>query len=201
MGQLNKTTSKINQDLLEGLNNQPKENSVWDDLVGSLIARNLSSVAGALNYNWDENSITMQPEGSISTQADRLVFNYQKPHAMSNTAPNNTMNLHIHWEQPSADDREFTVQYRIQENGATKETEWTTIVVTASSTNNAFTYTSGTLNQITRLVNIDLSTYALSSTVQFRLARTDSVAGDIEATFIDAHIPYDQLGSRQEYIK
>ena len=38
--------------------------------------------------------------------------------------------------------------------------------------------------------------------VEFRLARTDTAAGDIEATFVDAHYNVDQeRGSRQEYVK
>jgi hypothetical protein len=198
---LEKTGAQVDQDLKEGLDNQPKSNVAWDDLVGSLIARRLESTAGKLQYNYDENAIEMQSGGDISDNTDRLIFNFQKPHAMSNTAPNNTMNLHIHWEQPNATIREFTVQYRVQENGQPKNTTWTTVVVLADNTNNAFIYTTGTANQITRLVDIDLSSYALSSTVQFRLARTDNETGDILATFVDAHIPYDQLGSRQEFVK
>ena len=41
----------------------------------------------------------------------------------------------------------------------------------------------------------------ISATVQFRLARTDAVAGDIEATFVDAHIERDMIGSRTEFTK
>ena len=195
------TQSQVDKSVAEGYENEPKTNKVWDDLTGSLIARRLESTQGTLNYNYNENSITMQNGGDISDPNDRLIFNFQKPHAMSNEAPDNTMNLHIHWEQPNSQDREFTVQYRVQNNGNTKTTAWTTVVVTANAVNNAFPYTSGTLNQITRLVNIDLSSYTLSSTVQFRLTRSDSVDGDIEATFVDVHIPHDQLGSRQEFIK
>ena len=201
MGQLTKLTAEVNRDLDEGLENQPKISKAWDDLTGSLIARRLESTQGSLNYDYEENAIVMQSGGDIADRNDRLIFNFQKPHAMSNDAPDNTMNLHIHWEQPSSAVREFTVQYRVQENGQPKNTTWTTVVVPANNTNNAFIYTTGTANQITRLVNIDMSAYALSSTVQFRLARTDSESGDILATFVDAHIPYDQRGSRQEYIK
>lgn len=193
--------NEVDRTVAEGYENEPKTNVAWDDLVGSLIARRLESIQGSLNYNYEENSITMQSGGDISDRNDRLIFNFQKPHAMSNTAPNNTMDLHIHWEQPDAAIREFTVQYRVQENGQPKTTAWTTVVVLANDTNNAFIYSTGTANQITKLVNIDLSSYALSSTVQFRLTRSDSVGGDIEATFVDAHIPYDQLGSRQKYVK
>ena len=201
MGTVTKSTSEINRDFAEGLDNQPKQSKAWDDLVGSLVARRLESTQGKLQYDYEESAIEMQSGGSISNNTDRLIFNFQKPHAMSNEAPDNTMNLHIHWEQPDDTIREFTVQYRVQENGQPKNTTWTTVVIAANNTNNAFIYTTGTANQITKLVDIDLSGYAISSTVQFRVARTDSETGDILATFIDAHIPYDQIGSRQEYVK
>ena len=199
--QINKSAAEINRDMLEGLDNQPKLNVAWDDLVGSLIARRLESTAGKLQYDYDENAIEMQRGGDISNNTDRLIFNFQKPHAMSDDAPDNTMNLHIHWEQTDSNDKEFTVQYRIQDNGQLKTTTWTEVIVTANTTTNVFTYTSGTLNQITPLAQIDLSSHGISATVQFRLARTDSETGDILATFVDAHIPYNQLGSRQEFVK
>lgn len=196
--QLDKSGTEVDRDLVEGLDNQPKSNIAWDDLTNSLIASRLDSVVGGLQYNYDNNSITMNSAGDISNAQDRLVFNMQKPHAMSDFE---TMNLHIHWEQVNTNQVEFTVQYRVQSNNSAKTTVWTT--ATANSTDDsAFTYPgSGTFNQITRLVNIDLSSYSISSTVQVRLARTDSTTGDIEAVFVDAHVPYDQLGSRQEYVK
>lgn len=171
--------------------------TVWCDLVGSLVASRLESVVGALSYNYDNNSITMDSGGNIGTSIDRLIFNFQYPHG---AVTNGEMRLHIHWEQVDAVDREFTVQYRIQKNGQTKEETWTTVVV-QSGVNNKFAYTSGTLGQITELVHVDMTGAGLSPTVQFRLARTDAVAGSIEATFVDAHVEEDTMGSRQEYVK
>lgn len=171
--------------------------TTWDDIVGSLVASQLNSVAGKLNYNWSNSSITMNPGGDPTNAADRLIFNYQIPHA----AKLSEMRLHIHWEQPNSTVRTFQVDYRIQTNGSAKTTTWTTVTRSTGGIYDAFTYTSGTLNQITRLAEVDLSGAALSATVQFRLTRTDNNAGDIEATFADAHVERDALGSRQEYIK
>lgn len=171
--------------------------TVWDDLVGSLIGRQLSSVAGKVDYNWDENTITMQPGGVITTINDLIIFNYQYPHA---AITDGSMRLHIHWEQPNSNQVEWTVDYRIQSNGSAKTTSWTR--VTANSTDDsAFPYVSGTLNQITSLAVIDLTGASLSATVQFRVARTDVTATDIEAVFIDAHIERDTVGSRTEFSK
>ena len=170
----------------------------WDDITGSLVSSQLNSVAGKLDYNWDENSITMNPGGDPASVSDRLIFNFQVPHK----AKLSEMRLHIHWEQSNATARTFRVDYRIQNNGQPKTTAWTTVVRSTGGEYDAFTYTSGTLNQITRLAEIDLSVAELSSTIQFRLTRTDNNAGDIEATFVDAHYQTNSTqGSRTEYRK
>ena len=169
----------------------------WDDLVGALIGRRLSSTAGKVDYDWDENAITMQSGGDIANSADRIVFSYQFPHKAKT---NSSLMLHIHWEQTSTNKIEWSGQYRVQSNNETKTTTWTSF--TANSTDNSvFTYTSGTLNQITELAEIDMTGASISATVQFRLARTDSTAGDIDATFVDAHYEIDTFGSREEYVK
>ena len=175
------------------------DSTTWDDLVGSLVASKLESVAGKLQYDYDENAIVMNSGGVITVNNDRLIFNYQYPHAC---IVDGEMRLHVHWEQPNDTVRQFTVQYRIQDNGAAKTTSWTTVVVNTDDVGaNAFTYVSGTLNQITRLATIDMTGAGISSTVQFRMARTDSETGDILATFVDAHVERDTHGSRQEYVK
>ncbi len=169
----------------------------WDDLVGSLIGKKLDSTAGKLDYDYDENAIVMQSGGNSSSSSDRLIFNYQKPHGAK---ADSELRLHAHWEQTSSNVIQFYTEYRVQGNGDTKTTAWSNITRT-SAANSVFTYASGTLNQITMLAEIDWSSVAISSTVQFRLTRTDSTAGDILATFVDAHIEYDMSGSREEYSK
>ena len=169
----------------------------WDDLVGSLAARKLENTTGKIDYDWDENALKFQSGGSISTRVDRLIFNYQKPHGAKESSE---LRLHIHFEQTSTNKIVFTTQYRIQENLGTKTTAWTT--VTANSDDDCVgTYTSGTINQIMKLVAVDWSAVGISSTVEFRLARTDSTTGDILGTFVDAHVEYDCDGSKQEYVK
>ena len=170
--------------------------TMWDDLTGSLIARRLESTAGKLQYDYNDNAIIMQSGGSIANNTDRLIFNFQKPHGAKTDS---VFRLHIHWEQVSANNIEFTLQYRIQNNGDAKNETWTTL--TADSADNVFTYTSGTLNQITLLGDIPWNTSSISATCQFRVARTDVTTGDIKATFVDGHVERDNIGSRQEYIK
>ena len=125
-------------------------------------------------------------------------WNVQKPHGAKDDS---VFKLHMHWEQTDATTREFKLRYRIQENNSAKTTAWTEVTID-TNTNNVFSYTSGTLNQITRLADIDWSNVSLSSTVQFRMTRSDATAGVVDVTFVDGHVEYDQArGSAQEYVK
>ncbi len=173
------------------------EASCWDDVVGSLVARRLESTSGKLNYNWSENTITMQSGGNITNTSDRLMFSQQFPHK---ARLGSEMRLHIHWEQVSTNKIVWSGQYRIQSNGAAKTTGWTNF--SANSTDDSvFPYVSGTFNQITELVQVDMTGASISATLEFRLARTDTTSGDIEATFVDSHYEIDTFGSRAEYVK
>ena len=181
----------------DGTEKKNGDATVWDDVVNSLIGKRLFSVIGTIDYDYDENAIIMQSGGDISDQNDRVIFNLQYPHA---AITNGQMRLHMHWNQENATQREFTVQYRIQSNGDNIITSWTT-AISNSADDSVFTYTSGTINQITELVAVDMTDAGISATVQFRLARTDSTDGNISVTFVDAHVEFDTDGSRGEYSK
>ena len=172
--------------------------TVWDDVVNSLIGKRLYDNAGKVDYNYTENAIKFQPGGVMATTKDRVIFNLQYPHGAK---ANGSMRLHIHWEQNSTDKIIFTVQYRIQSNGAVKETSWTEVSAN-SDDNNVFTYPgSGDFVNIMELANIDMTGAGISATVQFRIARTDSTASNVLVTFADAHVEYDMNGSHEEYVK
>lgn len=170
----------------------------WDDLVGNLTAYRLESIVGKINYNWAENTITFNSGGAIATSADRIMSNLQYPHGAKEDG---SVYFHIHWEQPDDQAYVFTLQYRTQSNNAEKETDWTTITATAG-TDDVFTYPgSGTFNQITAFAPIDMTDAGISATLQYRLARTDTKTGDIEVSFLDAHIEFDMFGSKEEFVK
>lgn len=172
--------------------------TVWEDIQGNLAGRLLESTAGKVNYNWLENTITFQSGGVITNQQDRVIWNIQLPHARKTDSE---ITLHFHWEQVDAVAREFTFQYRVQAGGDAKTTGWQTVVVDTSVAQSAYPYVSGTLNQITGVTSIDLTGVELSSVIQFRMARTDAVAGDIEVTFVDCHAELDTDGSREAFVK
>lgn len=178
--------------------------TTWDDLVWSLIARRLYTTTGRLNYNYDNNTITMQNGWDPTATADRLMFNFQYPHKGVQTNATEwtsaEQHMHIHREQVSSNKIERQLDYRIQRNWEEKETTWTSLT-SNSDDDSAFTYVSWTLNQITNLWIITVPAPSLSATVEYRLTRTDTTTGDIEAVFVDAHIKYDTMGSREQFVK
>jgi len=169
----------------------------WDDVVISLIGRRLYTNQGTVDYNYSENAIVFSDGGDIDDDNDCVIWNLQLPHAAK---IDSSCYPHIHFEQTSSDNVEFTVRYRIQDNGATKTTAWTTLTADVAN-DSVFEYTSGTLNQIMQLAAINLTGCAISSTIQFRMTRTDSEGGTVNVTFTDTHFEFDMLGSRQQYVK
>ena len=170
--------------------------TVWDDLRTSLIGRRLNSVAGTVSYDYAENVVVFAASGGITDTNDTAVWNFQLPHGVKLSE----LRVHMHYEQEDATNRTFTLRYRIQNNGETKETSWTT--VTADTDDSAFPYPgSGTINNILSIVAIDLSGAGLSSIIQCQMTRTDAETGTVKVSFVDAHYEKDALGSRLEFVK
>ena len=204
MGDINRTSTAINEAMDKTIDNDPAVLVWgWDDLVGSITGIQLEETKGKVDMDWDENAFIFQRNGDTGAKKDRIQFNLQKLHSIR---VDGEMRLHIHWEQTTTDAIEWAVQYRIQNNGEDKETSWGSIYTaysgaTADTSNNAFDYTGGTMNQITSICVVPLADASISSTIQFRLARTDSNDYNVLATFVDAHVQYDQIGSRSEFVK
>ena len=166
--------------------------AVWRDYNAQALAQRLDNPGvGTLSYNYLNTSIAVAPNGVDGAANDTLAFSEEIPHEF---LANTTAYLHIHWEQPTSQNYVFSLRYRIQRNGQTKTTAWTTLPdITMAS--NIYTYTSGTIIQMTGLAAIDLTGLAISDLLQFQLARVDATAGDIELLTIGLHIKVDGLGS------
>jgi hypothetical protein len=198
------TNAEANTAIDQAVTGLPVEShDAWDDLAASLIGKRLSSAAGTVDYDYSESAVKFQVGGTVTNANDVVGWNNQKPHGVCEDC---VFKLHIHWEQDfdGVLSPTWTYQYRVQDNGGMKTTAWTTVSVTSAAGNEVFdrpTATGEVVNQITMLGDIDTSASPLSSTVQFRLTRSDSTTGDVLATFVDSHVNYDQRGSRQEYVK
>jgi hypothetical protein len=151
-------------------------------------------------------------EGSIdfTTAADLndyAIANYQLNHDWehgSNIFP------HIHWWQAQNNTPNFLIRYRWQKQGSAKTTAWSDY----KCNTNAFTYVSGTLNQISYGAGITppVGYGQVSDIVQVRVFRDN---GDTSGVFgsgnsytatvsiygVDIHVEIDTNGSRTEYSK
>ena len=170
----------------------------WDDLVGPVSGLKLNATAGKATYDYAENVIIFNSGGDITNAADYVSWNIQKEHKIKEDS---VLKMHIHFEKEDALVRTFKLWFRIQANGQPKTTAWTELLANTESPAEVFPYVSGTINQITRFEDIDWSTLGISTTVQFRLTRSDAETGDINVAFIDGHVEIDSDGSNEEYIK
>lgn len=183
----------------DGTIRQEGSAAAWRDIVGDLFGKKINSTAGKVDYEWDENAIKFQSGGSITNKADRVGANLQYDHFCKIGSV--TLNPHIHWFQPDSQAYIFTMRYRIQHNGQAKNTVWTTVSYTVGSGGEIYTYPgSGTFNQISSLGEITAN-MGISDTLQFQLARTDSLVGDVLVYFMDLHAETDSFGSNTEWSK
>lgn len=175
--------------------------TVFDDALGDLTKAR--TVGTRVTLSDTENTMNFT---SAATPADYIYFNIQFPHKRKLGA---VVYPHIHWEQASNATPNWLVQYRWQLNGGTKTTSWTNYKMTT----NAFTYVSGTLNQITHDSGITPPTGdAISDILEVRVIRdtanasgvftgADGYTGTVSATSMDVHIEIDAIGSESEYVK
>jgi len=172
----------------------------WLDIVKSVIGRRLSVTAGTADSNYDEISVTLNPSGSITNLNDVVGANFELNHFVNMKG---LFKIHFHWWQVSSNAHVFTFKYRVQKNGEAKTTAWTDGSYTVGSGGEVFTYTSGTLNQISSLITLDLNALGVgvSDIIQFKLTRTDAIVGDIDIVMLDAHVQQDGAGSLTEYSK
>lgn len=175
--------------------------TTFEDLIGS--ALQLKVTGPGISINSAENTL------EFTTAANLLDYgydNYQIRHAWEiGTA----IYPHVHWEQAQNNTPNWLLQYRWQVNGGLKTTAWTNY----PSVTNAFTYTSGTLNQISYGAPLTPPVGAsLSDILELRIIRDNANASGVFAgsntytatvglTSVDIHIKENTLGSRQEYVK
>ena len=179
--------------------------TAWKDIVGDLFGKRLANTSGRVDYDFDENAIKFQNSGSISTANDRVGANLEINHELK-VGTSITFKPHIHWFQVVTSGAVtafvLTMRYRIQRNNYEKVTAWTTVTLTAG-TDDIFDFTGeadGTYNQLTEFPDI-VADCGVSDTIQFQMARTDALAGDMYVYFMDIHGMVDSFGSDEVIAK
>lgn len=180
------------------------EATVFDDLQTALVGQHLESPGSDITQNSSEGSLTFADTAVLS---DYVTMNVQMSHGWK---IGSTIYPHIHWWQTSSDVPNWLLQYRWQRNSYPKVTTWSGIAYSGM----AFSYTSGTLNQITGFGSgiVPPVDAALSDILQVRLLRdttnastlfggTDPLTGDSDVVNLDIHIEKDSIGSDEPYVK
>lgn len=195
--QANKTITEINRDFSEGLDNQPKENYVWDDWSFPTSNLKISPVTSKPDYDQTEDEYLFDDSTNETVIGSGITS-----HKFKLGESGMTWRPHIHWMQEGSGRVLWQLRYKIIPAN-TLESGWITI----QSTTDEFTYTSGSLHQITIFPYIDTSTFT-STAFQVKVEITrlasdllDTYVGDARFMAFDIHVPIDQIGSRQEFIK
>jgi hypothetical protein len=177
----------------------------WRDELQMLVGSRLESPSSDIQLNIPEGSVTFETSARYAT--DYVVMSIQINH---DWLVGSAVHPHLHWWQVSSDVPNWMIGYRWQRQGQAKTTSWTNQIYTT----HGYTYTSGTLNQITEFGTItppaDYS--PVSDILQVRIYRdvtnastlfagADPESSDVDAVNFDIHFQVDTLGSREEYSK
>lgn len=198
MGKLTKSTEEIQRDMNEGLDNQPKSEYVWDDWSFDVNSVKINNNTSKPDYDQDEVAYIFDDSTTETVYGTGI-----SRHEFKLGEAGMTWRPHVHWIQKAAGVVLWELQYRFTPANSQESGVWTTL----NSTTDEFEYTSGQLHQITIFPYIDASSFNSTAFIlDFRLSRLGGNAGDTyvgDAFFksFDIHVPIDQLGSRQEFIK
>jgi hypothetical protein len=174
----------------------------FDDLSAGALT--LQQTGPGVSLNIPECSVDFT---SASNLSDYVVQSIQLSHAWK---LNSIIFPHIHFVQTTNAVPNFLLQYRWQIDGGATKTDWTNLICNTA----AFTYSSGSLNQIAHTVAgiTPPSGANLSDGVEFRVIRdnantsglfagTDPVNASVSIKYFDIHIEKDSIGSNSEYSK
>ena len=196
----------VNQTTFESDGTMVAEGSAttWIDVLGN--ASNVKSQGAGVSVNAAEQTIEFLTTANPAT--DYAWFTIQIPHQWK---VGTKLYPHIHWQQTANTNPNMGIAYRWQKNGST--TDAGTFMLDTQMTN-VFTYTSGTLNQISHGLN-DITPpvgAGLSDILQIRVLRdrnnilgafsgSDTYNATVSVTSVDIHMECDTLGSRTQFTK
>lgn len=175
--------------------------TVWDDIAQGITAAR--STGPGVSFNAVEQSMDYLTTANLD---DYAVLPFQLKHQVK---AGSSIYLHVHWWQAQANIPNWLMQYRWQRNGQLKTPAWTNY----KSNTNAFTYVSGTLDQLSYGAAIPApEDYGISDIVQVRLLRdsanasglfagADPYTATVGAMSFDPHVEIDSIGSASEYTK
>lgn len=175
--------------------------TVWDDIAQGIAAAR--STGPGVSFNAVEQSMDFTASANLE---DYAVLPFQLKHQVK---AGSEIYPHVHWEQAQNQTPNWLMQYRWQRNGQAKTTAWTNYKCNV----NAFTYVSGTLDQLSYGPPVPAPEgYGISDIIQVRLLRdsanasglftgADAYTATVAVTSFDPHVEIDSIGSATEYVK
>jgi hypothetical protein len=176
----------------------------WDDARFPFFGRQLDISAGHLTYDITNLGVNFD-DTSRNNDLDQIGIIAQMHH---DYAIGTEVRPHVHWMQSAAAIPNMLLKYRIYDQGEAPGA-W----VLAATTGQAFTYTSGTILQISSWPAINMSTitgvsgfldikvYRDTANGSTLFAGADPLTGDWLAKEFDLHYQIDSIGSGEEYTK
>lgn len=181
--------------------------SVFEDQRYPVIGQRLDTSSGRISYNYT--TLTIDYATNARYPEEPISITAQMEHGRKKDSD---IYPHIHWNQTSSAFPNVLVGYRWYNNGE-DPTQALTLLALVSS-NNAFTYSSGTIAQITRIPLpqglgagkklssiFDIQIFRDTANTSGLFAGADTYAGVFSLKEFDIHIERDMLGSRQEFLK
>lgn len=175
----------------------------WDDERFPFTGQRIDVSGGRLDYNYSELGVDFQSNALYPNDVVGMIC--QMHHAWKqgdNICP------HLHWAQNQNAVPNWLLEYRLYDNGEAIPAAWTQLTGTE-----LFTYTAGTILQITDFGEIDASSLTgVSAFIDFKLYRdsnnasgqfagADPYAGDALSKEYDIHYRRDSSGSKEEFAK
>lgn len=175
-----------------------------DDQTFPLIGRNLTSVAGRLDYNFDECSIDFSPTARYPEEP--ICITTQMTHSK---VMNTQIGPHVHWYQEESAIPNWLLAYRFYKNGA----QVPEFILVPHTGENLFSYQGPKQAQITLFpyidppsletisANFDARLYRDSFNASGLFAGPDPYSKTVKAKNFDFHVIKNKLGSAVEFSK
>ena len=169
--------------------------TVWDDMTFPANGFKLDVSSAVLDYDYDEVGIEFPNNASTGVVAESISAPVQFLHAW---LEGSDIRPHVHWIQTAADQTNNWYMTHRWYNPGSDVTSW----VQSAVGSNVFTYTSGSLHQISEFPVISGTGKTLSSLFDMRVERdgdNDTSSATLLFKQFDIHIQKNKLGSADEF--
>lgn len=167
----------------------------WDDLKAPFSSTRRGATSKP-DFDYDNVGLLFKQNDTTEIVYAVMQFEHKR-------AAGSDIEPHIHWLQQNSNDVVWMMQYKWFDNNDPVPAAWTQL----TEDHDVFTYSSGTLLQITDFAAIDGSGITgVSSILLVKIWRDDNVdggagSGDVLGYEFDVHYQSDQPGSANEYSK